>query len=264
MLGDGCLQRVSDAAYYIQNQSKPSVSMKDHVKWLQWVKDKVFTTLGIKATVKTYWGTHLNGQKKGQKYPFVHLWSVDSHLLTKLHDEWYQGGGWLQPAGGRIRVRGATKVVPKRLMEASVFPIDTLVHWFLGDGGSYWQRRESLTPQVCVNFATNCFTQDEVYHLRFMLNNMDIETCDVRHRPIQKKGYGLVIWLKQNSVDRFMNLILPNIASIFRGSISPSYKDMIKYKDRSLMERWKKSYSRARHFEDYTYYQLPVPRVLNH
>lgn len=226
MLGDGNLIRFRDKAYYQMTQSKHTISLEDHLKWLYWLRDKVFAVLKIKATVSSPWISYPVGVNKGQKHQVAHLCTGRTPLLVKSFDEWYTGGEWVAPKGherfpSSYYIRGATKIIPRRLMLASSLPVLSLTHFFLGDGG----RGNGTTAN---SFATFCFTKREVYHLMKMLNNMGIKTI----KPVEyahKKGSGLVIYLSRASINYFMSLIEPHVLEIFGDSTGPSYKDMIKY-----------------------------------
>jgi len=228
MLGDGGLRRLPNTALYSQSQCKPGIPIESHLLWLCWLRDNVFAVLGIRATVRTYWGTYAKGLKKGQKYQFAALWTECSSFLAELYDEWYTGGTWREyRKGTSIEIHNATKIVPKRLMEITVLPALSLAHWFFGDGGS--SRHKNSLPTIDVSLSTHCFSEGEVHCLTVILNNMGIKTIKP-HRQKQDKGAGLQIRLAQSSIDYFMSLIEPHTLEIFGGSLGSSYKDMIKYK----------------------------------
>lgn len=227
MLGDGNLVRFRNKVYYQMTQSKHTISIEDHLKWLYWLRDNVFAVLNIKATVSSPWIAYPVGVNKGRKHQVAHLRTERTSILVKFFDEWYTGGKWVTPKGherfpSSYYVRGAAKVIPRRLMLASSLPVYSLTHFFLGDGG----RSNSTTAN---SFSTFCFTGGEVYHLMSMLNNMGIGTVE----PVaytHKKGSGLAIYLSQTSINYFMSLIEPHVLEIFGDSVGPSYKDMIKYR----------------------------------
>ncbi len=228
MLGDGGLTRYSKSAYYYMTQSKPSISIEDHLRWEYWLRDNVFTTLGIKATVKLGSGTYSTGAKRGQKYPTARLWTAYSPLVILAYDEWYIGGEWSDTKSNARYVRGASKRLPVRIMEASTLSALTIAEWFLGDGNSSWGNQDRWR-QVFLGSSTNCFTREEVYHLMDILENMGINTV----KPNQCKaikGSGLAIRLAQSSIDDFADLVRPHIMEVFGSTQGPSYKDLIKYR----------------------------------
>jgi hypothetical protein len=61
---------------------------------------------------------------------------------------------------------------------------------------------------------------------------MDIKTDKIGIRQYQKHGWGARILISQYSIDHFMNIIEQPIMNIFGDSIGPSYKDMVKYKNK--------------------------------
>lgn len=220
MLGDGNLQRYADTAVYHMSQSKRPIVIDDHLKWEYWLKDNVFAALGITATVKPYWRVYSSGPSEGQRYQLAQLWTESSTLLAGVYDEWYAGGCW-SPGGSSHYMRGAVKNLPGRIMHAAELPIHSLVHWFLGDGGSSWHHLERVVPLVLSSFSAYKFTEREVSHLISMLNNVGVETT---------RGSKLRIYIAQDGVNHFMSLIEPYILEIFGDSVGSSYKDMIKYR----------------------------------
>lgn len=234
LLGDGGLTKHLRGVHYSMSQSKHTISIGDHLKWEYWLKDNVFATLGINATVKLGQKTYSAGAKKGQKYLAAYLWTERTSLLEVLFDEWYDGGVWSAARGYECYpsahyVRGATKVVPLRITRAFKLPSRSLAHWFLGDGGSHRGKAISRTETITTCLSTCGFTEQEVYRLVHILNNMGIETGKLSYQKTAK-GCGLVIYLTQNGSEYFMPLVEPHIMEIFGDSTSPSYKDMIKYK----------------------------------
>ena len=234
MLGDGSLARRKKGACYGMHQSKPTISISDHLRWLQWVAGNVFPLLGVvpcgshpKARTRIYPA----GKHKGESYQEALLYSRTSSLLGEFYDEWYSGGEWTQ-SGANWYIHGKTKVLPRRLMQAATLPIWTLVHWFLGDGSSVRRYINGYGPYVQVSFSTNCFSVSEVLHLMGMLNNIGVTTTKPSQRR-NKRGSGLVICLSsaRGNSDHFMDLVEPGILEIFKDSESPSYKDMVKRRE---------------------------------
>lgn len=224
MLGDGNLQRYRNTAYYQMQQSKQTISLEDHIKWLCWLRDNVFKILDIKSTVKAYQKTVQDGRKH-KTVLAASLWTERSLLLAKVYDEWYIGGEWTK----RGYIKGGVKVLAKQLTESPVLSVYQLAHWFLCDGGSSWHYYKGTKSAVYVSLSTHSFTKDEVYYLIHILSNMGVQTTKP-YECIHKKGSGLIVWLSQNSVNYFMSLIEPHILEIFSDSVGPSYIDMIKYR----------------------------------
>ena len=226
MLGDGGLTRYKRGAHYFMAQSKQTILISDHIKWVQWVKDNVFMIIGVQ--VPNRYPRIGTGTYKEKIFQKAYLRTRQSSLLADLYDEWYIGGELARPKYGWY-IHKATKIVPERLMQATTLPALTLVHWFLGDGGSSWARRNGSVPLPLIKFSTEGFIEKEVYHLSFMLNSMGIDTIEPG-KAEAKKGSGLSIRLAQHSINYFMDLIEPHILEIFGNSEGPSYKDMIKRK----------------------------------
>lgn len=228
MLGDGSIRRYLNSARYHMAQSRHTIPTEDHLKWLNWLRNNVFATLSIEATVKPYWATYSNGVKKGQKYHLVDLQTKLSPQLALVYDEWYTGGEWVAHKTSSPYVRNAAKKIPERLTSLTEMPVTTLVQWFLGDGGGTLYYIKD-TPKVDTNFSTQGFSKEEVYRLMDMLDGIGIKTTKP-HRLPHKAGSGLRIYLAQDSINDFMSLVEPYILEIFGDSEGLSYKDMIKYR----------------------------------
>lgn len=244
LMSDGGLKRYEGGAYYEMVQSKSlsprnsvpleqerlkQESLRDHLKWEQWIADNVFAVLGISTSEKH--PKIITGSWKGKPHLKAILRTCLSPLLTQLHNEWYSGGEWINH-GTNWYLRGATKRIPERLMQASKLTTHTLVHEFLGDGGSSWSRRNGHCPYVQLTFSTGCFTDEEVSHLTLMLNNIGIATVKPNKDKKVERGSGLTIWLSAtaSNTNHFMGIVEPHILEIFGESGSPSYKDMIKWR----------------------------------
>lgn len=229
MLSDGGLIRYRGGARYHMGLAKPAISMTDHLKYEQWISDNVFAVLGIPVSEGHPRVATRSMLVRGKPYQYALLQTRQSLLLADLYDEWYSGGEWVGPEYGKY-IRGALKVLPERLMKAEKLPTLTLAHWFLGDGGSSLACPRGY-PQLQVTFSTNCFTEEEVYHLMAMLSDMGVTTVKpLRHET--KKGSGLQIWLSTagSNTDHFMDLVEPHVLEIFDDSGGPSYRDMIERK----------------------------------
>lgn len=227
MLSDsGLLMREYGVAYNL-NLSKPQISMADHLKYENWIKDNVLGPLNVPICeghprVLTY-------TRKSKVIPYARLESCSTPILVEPYAEWYHGGQWVGPLGGRY-IRGKTKKLPGRLMQANELPVPTLVHWFLGDGCCIFRVFEGRKPRVYVDFSVCNFTNSEVAHLTHMLNNVGTMTTRPFRNNRVTKGSGLRLCLssKPENSNHFMDFIEPPITQIFGNSTGPSYKDMIK------------------------------------
>lgn len=242
MLGDGCLgKHATDAHYWmglskilarnnlslLERESLRCASLSDHLKWELWIADNPFQVLDIPVSMgypKLMWRVY-----NGKSFQRAELVTRQSPQLTEVYDNWYTGGEWVKSGRNRY-IRNASKILPVYLMEAAELPLLTLVHWWLGDGGSSWNFHIGRSPFPQASFAAHGFTTDEVYHLAGMLNNMGMHTTKLWSDKTVKMGSGMSIWLSQDSIDYFMDLVEPHILEIFGDSKSPSYKDMIKRK----------------------------------
>lgn len=236
MLGDGHLKRFPNTALYTMGQSKSSVPISYHLKYGYWLRDNAFAALGIKVTVKP-----TDAISKGRAYTYANLWTQSSSLLASVYDEYYFGGEWVKRNKSSAEMHHAAKRIPERLMLADKIPTLTLAHWFLGDGESSWANIDYYTPSIHAGFSTHCFSEVEVERLRVILGNMDIKTDKIGIRQYQKHGWGARILISQYSIDHFMNIIEQPIMNIFGDSIGPSYKDMVKYKNKDCFFNMMKS-----------------------
>lgn len=227
MLSDSGLLRREYGAAYNLNLSKPQVSIADHLKYERWIKDNVLNLLNIPVCeghprVLTY-------TRKGELVPYARLESCSTPLLIEPYDDWYHGGQWVGPLGGRY-IRGKTKKLPGRLMQADELLVPTLVHWFIGDGCCTLRVFRNGEPKVYVDFSVCNFTNSEVVHLMHMLNNVGILTTEPFRDNRVTRGSGLRLCLssRTENSNRFMELIEPYMIQIFGDSTGPSYKDMVK------------------------------------
>lgn len=238
LLGDGGLTKFLKGVRYSMCQSKHTISISDHLKWEYWLRDNVFATLGISSPVSLTHKTYSAGKKKGQKYSAAYLCTKRTPLLEILFDEWYDGGVWSAARGYEdtptaLYVRSATKTIPDRILNSSNLSPHLLTHWFLGDGGSHRRENIGSTDTVTTSLSTCGFTEQEVYRLVGILNDMGMSTGKPSYQGT-KKGSGLVIYLTQDANDRFMHLIEPHIMEIFGDSVGLSYRDLVKYKHEPL------------------------------
>lgn len=217
LLGDGSLRRLKSGALYHMDLSKHTILIGDHLKYLCWIANNALEPLGV-VPCKSYpkLGTTAS---RGKPYRYARLATHVSPVLGQLYDEWYIGGSWKEGF-----IHGATKVIPRRLMQAKVLPVLSLVPWFLEDSGSY---HAIGSTKVRVAFAVCNFTEEEVSHLTTMLNNMGLNTVKPAKENV-KKGSGLSIYLAQDSINPLMNLVEPLILDVFGDSRGSSYKDAVK------------------------------------
>ncbi len=209
MLGDGGLTRYNGGALFYMNLSKTSkdgrLTMGDNIAWLACVKDECLALLGVGVSdvyPKLNWY-----RSRGKLFQAAWLRSRQSNFLTEQHSRWYaQTGEWAQSSRQWYR-RGDTKALPSGLTLSPV----TLAHWFIGDGGSYRDKRRPTTVQV--NLSVCCFTEVEVYLLTEMLNEMGVATTKPGLHKRVVKGSGLVIYIAQRSVDDFFDIIAPHMPS---------------------------------------------------
>ncbi len=233
MLGDGSLGKKQIGVYYSMGLSKAlaphkdvteqirEASLEEHLEYERWIRDKVFSILGIpirNGHPRTY-----TSNLGGTPYKQAHLTTPYLPELEPLYNEWYKGGSWVTSGGITPYVRGALKVVPSRLMSTSILASRTLAHWFLGDGGVH----RALPPTIYLSISTDGFTAVEVYHLMVMLNNMGILTLEPQKNKNAKKGAGLKIRVAQSSVNHFMDLVEPHVLEIFSGLSGLLYKTRI-------------------------------------
>lgn len=210
MLGDGGLWRYRDDAYYFMNQSKRYTPID--LMWEQWIADNIFSPSYI--LVSEGFPKPVLGEDKGKPIVATKLLTRRSPLLGSLCDEGYVGGRWIGSMNNK-HIVGKTKIVPRCLMETLELPTPDLVHWYLGDGGIGWDF-DKKTPVLRMSLHTQCFTEEEVYHLTAMLNGVGIVT----NKPGQvrvRKGSGLYIKVSAEGYDpdRLSDKIEPMCLEIF-------------------------------------------------
>lgn len=239
MLGDGGITKyTSGTGVFAMTQSKKRIAIEDHIKWLEWLRDNVFTVLGIDAEVSLYWARYgLDTTKPGQPFQYVRLYTRTSNLLGQIYDEWYTGENLTTRRNNKgtkskrphYYISGKVKVLPVRLLKASTLPIPTLAPWFLGDGENC--RRLPCSNQLKI--STYGFSEKEVYHLVEMLNNMGTVVTGFDKHSYVKKGAGLRIRLSKYSNSHFLSLIEPFVMEVFSNSVGSSYRDILNCEDLS-------------------------------
>lgn len=85
-----------------------------------------------------------------------------------------------------------------------------IAYWYMDDGSSHKKNNN-----VNVNFSTLSFTREECEILQNRLLEFNIETRLHKHSD----GYGTTISVRQNSVNRFMDLVEPYIIDCFKYKI---------------------------------------------
>lgn len=91
--------------------------------------------------------------------------------------------------------------------------------WFMDDGSSYSDKRKKST--IAVRFSTESFDKRELDLLQNMLLSFNVETT-LQKKHIKyngKKRYAYIIYIKQKSVNIFMDLVEPYIISCMRYKI---------------------------------------------
>jgi hypothetical protein len=90
-----------------------------------------------------------------------------------------------------------------------------LAYWFMDDGSSYRDKRKNRIG-VCITFATHGFSYDENVLLQSKLLDFGLESCINRSHRIWNgtKRFYYSLSLRQNSVNKFMDLVEPIISQI--------------------------------------------------
>jgi len=192
---DGAM--LSDAGVYFAHGGGPNenayfelgLSGWHHDDWLKQVYNTI-KVLGAESSLNdiTY-RTKLGSN--GRTYEDCRLKTKTHSLFTLTRGRWYQSN---------------IKIVPKDLLMTPLL----LTHWFAGDGDSVWGA-SGLLNLVEARFGTYCFTEEEVTHLRKLLEVFKINTSLEKRKGIIH-GDGLRIRVRNSTaVNQMMDLVEPFI-----------------------------------------------------
>lgn len=87
-----------------------------------------------------------------------------------------------------------------------------IAYWFMDDGSSSWIKNN---PGIMVRFSTLSFTKDEISLLQNKLLEFGIETVTHNHTD----GTGHELYIRQKSVNIFMNLVEPFVVNCMKYKI---------------------------------------------
>jgi LAGLIDADG DNA endonuclease family len=99
------------------------------------------------------------------------------------------------------------KVIPKSLeLDPTV-----LLHWFLGDGYSYWVKGRKETSYLRVQFATQCFQKNDLdwlsENIKKKFGLLINPRFHQRHGKIKGSGYFMELSTKKEQIAQFYELI---------------------------------------------------------
>jgi len=141
---------------------------------------------------------------KGRHYYAPTLRSHVSDFTVEQRCRWYANG---------------VKIVPQDVI---VTPL-SLAYWYMCDGSS------SYGAGSCVNtrLSTKAFSTSDIKLLKGLLGNLGIRIGYELHGKCTSAGDGIVITVKQDSIDRFMSVIKPHMQE--------PYLYKIKYREKACM-----------------------------
>lgn len=152
----------------------------------------------IKGPINTQNGICRFRGKIYKKTPFYSISSLRHPEIKALRDRWYL------PTGEKIIPRDIT------------FTKESLLHWFLDDGYSYYVTRFKNIPKytkkiVRVQFSTQCFRKEDLDFLCKKIYDLFNLTITPRFHQRHKKhaGYGYFLELAQGQSKQFFDLIGP-------------------------------------------------------
>ena len=122
----------------------------------------------------------------GKPYYFLNTYKHPE--LTRLRELWYPKG---------------KKIIPKNIEITK----ETLLHWFLDDGFSYfvkYKAKDGHKKHIRVCLCTNCFSEQDLIWLCNQLK----EKFNL-HFNLGKKGNGHILLLRESQSNDFFNLIGP-------------------------------------------------------
>lgn len=204
MLGDAGMYQSRHWArytYFVIGLSKGEMSALSC--YLRYVKDAL-VSMGIQ--VSGDFPKVQKGMSKGKPYTHCRLSTWSSPQLAEMYPKWYKED---------------LKIVPTNVYLGPV----TLAHWFMGDGSSRYGR----SGNVYTSFATMGFPVDSISVLEEALHDLGLNTGRGYDRRIEK-GDGITLFLLQDSVNKFMDIVRPYMME--------PYMYKIKYRGDQRNTKW--------------------------
>ena len=187
LLGDGCMVlsrgkgSLSDPYYKRKNK------FRDHVRWVGELLYGEFAEERVKCGANGF-------NIKGEPLENYYFRTLTHSELRQIYDRWYPDSN------------GQNKIVPKDFVLDSV----SLLHWFLDDGYSTQRRKESVTKQIVVGFATDSFSYTELEYLcQQMLDLWKLRFRIVKHGINKEGNQKYQLYLAQSQADLFFSIIGP-------------------------------------------------------
>lgn len=191
---DGAL--LSDAGItspYMASHFSMALSGAEHLDWLHTVK-VALGNLGVDVC---------NGHPRllarvdswGRPYTYCYMKTRASKFIKGEHVRWYGEG---------------RKEVPRDLV---ITPI-SLAHWFTGDGNSH---KDARSCSVTVSLCSQSFGLESIETLEEQLKLLELSTR--RAHVKVREGSGILITIRQDSVDRFMSIVEPYVVSSYRHKV---------------------------------------------
>lgn len=182
---DGAI--LSDANVQMNGKGAQFRIMQEGIRHLDWLELLRYSleALGI-AVCDGHPKLHTR-TTRGKCRTYYYLVSTNSRYMVQQRNRWYVNG---------------FKEVPGDFILTPV----SLANWFMGDGTSAYNNSKC----VVVRFATHSFNEQSIEILDSQLGRLGILTTKWGREPS-----GIVLSLRQESVNKFMDMIEPHTVSSF-------------------------------------------------
>lgn len=188
---DGAL--LSDAGIaspYVASHLTMALSGAEHIDWLHAVK-AALDSLSVEVCAG-----HPRLLSRvdpwGRQYVYCYMKTKASQFIDSERERWYNKG--------RKEVPGDLVVTPT-----------LLAHWFMGDGNSH---KDDRCCSVTVSLCSQSYDLESIEVLEEQLRLLGLNTG--RAHVKVKVGSGILITIRQDSVDRFMSIIEPYMVSSYK------------------------------------------------
>lgn len=195
MLGDaGLVQAVPGGAVHFDM----ALIGEDKLAYLEQVA-RALNSLGIQ--VRDGYPKLCHTVSRGKPYTKCDLPTLSHPLLASEHTRWYNTG---------------KKEVPPDLY---LTPL-SLSHWFMNDGSSSFTKWVA----VYVSLSTYCFSISSIETLERELDYLGIGSFRGRDKRVVS-GSGIRLFVRQASVNRFMDIVEPYVVEPFKYKVKRRNED---------------------------------------
>jgi len=182
---------------------KIALSGAEHLDWLLLIRDALLT---VGASIDPKYPRIGTAFSRGKEYTFAELTTKACSVMTEYQDVWYPNG-------------------KKEVPEDFIFTPISMSGEYMGDGSS----RNDRTC-VDVRLSTESYSEHSIVILENALRGLGIFHTSRATNKRVKSGSGTAIMVLQDDVNRFMDIVEPNILPSFMYKIKRRQKTVLKSK----------------------------------